>query len=127
MSEGEPREEKKPSVLEEEDVKNFIERRQIHPEDFHLIETLAKFPPDLVVAEFHNTFTEDHEKSLDGIRRRISVLDNDPKHAWRGEVLRAMLQFAEKYDWGACVNLVMVLEERKIPWRPEDLRQLSGD
>lgn len=123
MNEREPRGEKKPSVLEEGDIKSFIERRQIRPEDFHLIETLAQFPSDLVTEELHNMFNTRHEKSPDEIKRTLSLIKDGSLHfAKRRALLETMLQLAEKYRWETCYHLVRVLEDRRVPWRLEDFK-----
>lgn len=122
MNEGEPRGEKKPSVLEEEDIKSFIERRKIRPEDFHLIETLAQFPSDLVTEELHNMFV-DREKSSERIKKRMSSLEEGKfQYAKRKALLEAILQLIEKYDWATCNHLADVLERRCVPWRLEDFK-----
>jgi len=123
MSEREPRGEEKPSVLEEEDIKKFIERRQIRPEDFYLIETLARFPTDLVIGDLHNMFNVHHGKSPGEIRKILSLAKEGSLHyVKRKTLLETILQFAEKYDWATCYNLVRILEDRAVPWSLEDFQ-----
>lgn len=44
------------SVLEEPDVKELIKSRKINPEDFYILEELAKTPKRLLIMDFHNFF-----------------------------------------------------------------------
>lgn len=127
MPEGERRDpEATQSVLEEKDMKRFIERRKISPEDFPLIERLAQFPSDLVIGELHNTFNMLHERAVGDIEERIRILEeqitkgNRPHAVKSKELLETMLQFARKYDWETCYTLVRIIEERRVPWRLSD-------
>ncbi len=54
---------KAPSILDDAEMKKFIEMRGIKPEDFHFIDELAKLGKDIFVLEFHNFFTFAKEES----------------------------------------------------------------
>lgn len=95
-----------PSVLQQESIKKFIEFRGVRPEDFYLIEGLAQFPKNLLIAELHNLFNMGKEGSAREIENLIVNSKDDEKKA----MLKMALEFYNKYDWMTSLNLVRTLE-----------------
>ena len=106
--------EKAPSVMEEPNIRRFIERRGIQHDDFIIIEALAEFPNNLITMLAHNLFNSNQERSDEALERIISTTkDNDYKR-----VYDLFLQLLKKYDWATCYNLVGILEERREKTQP---------
>lgn len=97
------------SLLEREGMKEFIERRNVTPEDFHLIEKIAALPRNSLIINFHNLFNLSHEGSGHSIKELIQSAKN-PEEAGMYE---AALGFFEKYGWMASYDLIRVLESNK--------------
>lgn len=125
---------KEPSVLEEDDFKEFIEDRKIKPKDFKMIEELSSFPKDFFLLH-HNSFSVDQkitEHDLEGeIRSREwdiektkdekqkSFLEKEKKFA------ELFLEITEKYDSCASGHLNSVFERRdkkKFKTKLRDIR-----
>ena len=98
------------SLLDEEDFRDFVEFREINSEDIKILESLSLFPKKLFV-EFHNFFNLSKDKSLfllDAQRQNI-----EPEKTERKEFIGLLYQFAEKYDWTTCWNMIRVFERRE--------------
>lgn len=112
------------SVLEEKDFKNFIEMREISPEDFRIIEELSRFDKDFFIY-FHNFFSAHNskEKHIKELERQIEFLKKDVAKAgdgWVKDELKKRIPFEEllfeflkKYDPGAGAHLIAIFERRK--------------
>ena len=111
-------------ILEQERVKQLIERRKIDPEDFKLLEDLAEFPNAMFIELLHNMFNMNKDKSLTVLEREIESMKrrgeqlkgtaHDPEaFKKKVELLETMHVFASKYDWAVCYNLVRVFEEKE--------------
>lgn len=114
----------KPSILDQDRVKELIQNRDIKPEDFPLIEELAKFSNRLFIEMLHNTFNGQKAKSLQALesdikstQRKAEQLKGDShlttKVSEQLALLELMKRFASKYDWTVCYNLVRVFEEKE--------------
>lgn len=119
------KEKEEKSVLEEDDFKNFIESREIKPEDFHLIEKLSHYPKDLFIMELHNYFGFSRENTVSELERDIRRKKEEIGKA-QDEKFKAILEkrigirslfleIAKKYDWTTCMHLERVFERRKKP------------
>ncbi len=115
--------EKRLPILEQSRVKELIERREIKPEDFELLEELAAFPNRLFIELLHNMFNMNKDKSLlvlereiESMKRRGEQIKGTAHDAeafkQKFELLETMHIFASKYDWAVCYNLVRVFEEK---------------
>lgn len=93
-------------ILQRESVKKFIEFRGVKPEDFYLIEELARFPKNLLIAELHNLFNMGKE----GSARELENLIENSKDNEKKAMLKIALEFYNKYDWMTSLNLVRTLE-----------------
>lgn len=119
-SEKEPKE---PSVLEEEDFKEFIKRENIAPEGLKIIEDLSRYPKDFFVNELHNLFNLSKERSEHVLEDRIKQLEElveetqDEKEKFvfgkTKEFLNLFLEITKKYDWEKSHILERHFEERK--------------
>ena len=112
------------SVLEEQDVKKFIESRNINSEDLHFLEELSLIPKRLLIMDLHNYFSFNREKSESVLERDIRDLEKRIHELTdlelrglleqRMKLYKLMSDFIKKYDWMAAWNLVTVFERRKI-------------
>ncbi len=100
------------SVIEEPDIREMLERRQIKSEDWPLVEELATMPKNLLIDNFHNWFNDSREKTA----REIEIQLNNPEIYKMDDAKRryweVWLHFAKSYHWTACYNMVRVLERR---------------
>ena len=92
--------------LFELDIKEFIEKRNIKPEDMNLIKQLETFPKDLIVRTLHNFFTGYKERSAEVLEKQTQRETDEITKKMYG----IFLEFAKKYDWYACWHLVGILE-----------------
>jgi hypothetical protein len=99
---------KKPSVLEDDEVKDFIEMRNFKQEDCYLIEKLATFPKGLRIEELHNFFAYgiSKEKSIQQFERLIDRTPDEIKKS----LYKTALEICTKYDHYACNHIAGVLE-----------------
>lgn len=51
------------SVLSKSEVRDFLQEREVSPEDLPLIEDLAAMPKSDLTVEFHNLFNSSKERS----------------------------------------------------------------
>ena len=108
-------------VLQEPDIREFIEERGIRSEDFVIIEELATFPNQLVIELLHNLFNMNCERSADVLKHDIALTERESHRR-----LYALFQrFLAAYNWATCYNLVRVLEKRKntpamLNWKIEE-------
>lgn len=112
------------SILEEKDFKNFIETREISPEDFKIIEELSAFDKDFFI-DFHNFFSVHHskEKHIRELENQIKFLKEDfnrveneyRKNELEKKILfeESLLEFLKKYDPSAGRHLISIFERRK--------------
>lgn len=98
------------SVLENQKVKDFIESREIRPEDFHLIEKMASFPKSVITLGLHNVFNTYHEES----GRRLEAFAENAGTSEQKSLYDTALEFYSKYDWAVSWNLVRILEGLQI-------------
>ncbi len=101
--------ERGPSILESDEVKKFIERRGIRPEDFGGIESLAAFPREFIIMNFHNHFNMYRERSADELARLMRQTKNEDFR----RACELWLDFIGHYDWAAAYNLTRILEEKE--------------
>jgi hypothetical protein len=99
--------EKQARIINRSEIQEFIEFRKIKPEDFHLIEKLAAFPKDLIIAELHNLFN----LSRDNSGKELEVLIKISKDENKKKLYEAALEFYSKYDWATAYNLIRLLEK----------------
>jgi len=95
------------SVINREELQEFIKDRDVKPEDFYLIEELASFPKSMVIMELHNLFNTYHEKSGKELERMIQ----NESDSQRKELSEIMEQFYEKYGWETSWHLERLLEK----------------
>lgn len=98
---------KEQSIINQKEIQGFIKNRNIHPEDFHLIEELASFPNEMIIMEFHNLFNMYHERS----GRELETMIRNTPNVSKKKLYETMKQFYQKYDWSVSWNLVRLLEE----------------
>lgn len=104
------------SVLGEADVKEVIESREINPEDFYLLEELAKMSKQLLIMDFHNFFSfsrENSKKELERLLVSIESKDGDPIWEQRRAMYGVFIKLLEKYHWTTVWNIEVVFERRK--------------
>lgn len=90
------------SVLQEPDVKELINSRGINPEDFYLLEELAKMPKRLLIMDFHNFFSfsrENSKKELEKLLVSIESKEGDPIWEQRKAMYGVFIKLLEKYLW----------------------------
>lgn len=87
-------------------MKRFLVNRNIATEDFPLIERLVTFPKDMIIANLHNMFNMNKERSGHELELSIKTTSDDTHR----ELYETFLAFYNKYDWAVCFNLVRVLE-----------------
>ena len=103
-------------IFGEQDVKEFIQSRKINPEDFYILEELALIPKQLIIADFHNFFSLNRERSQQELERTLTFLEtvkDDSLLEQRVMLNRLLLDFVRKYNWAIAWNLVAVFERRK--------------
>lgn len=104
------------SVLEELDVKELIGSRKISPEDFYILEELAKMSKRLLIMDFHNFFSfnrENSKKELEKLLVSIESKDGDPIWEQRKAMYGVFIKLLEKYPWTTVWNIASVFERRK--------------
>lgn len=125
---------KEPSVLEEDDFKEFIEFRKIKPEDFKIIEELSQYPKDFFIYH-HNSFGINQEIVKHDLEGEIKSRERDIKET-QDEKQKSFLEkekkFAElfleitkKYDSCVSKHLNVVFERRdkkKFKTKLRDIR-----
>ena len=94
-------------VLNRPEVIEFIEDRQIKPEDFYLIEQMALFSKNTIIEKLHNFFNLNRERSGAELQKMIV----DTKEAKDRDLYVLVNEFYLKYDWAVSWNLVRVLEQ----------------
>src|SRR3989344_3473051 len=106
---GKEKFEQKHAVLEDPEIQRFIKQREIKPEDFWIIETLAQVPQDFLIRHFHNHFNLNHERSVEKLERyqKINTLTNA-----ENEIYNLYIEFTRKYDWMTSWHLNGILENR---------------
>lgn len=107
IMEKEPKFERKPSVINQQEIQDFIKDRNIQPEDFHLIEKLAASPKNLIIMELHNMFNMCKDRSGKDLENLIKTSKDENKK----ELYEVALEFYQKYDWPASWDLVRLLEK----------------
>lgn len=95
-------------VIGEPEMRRFIARRNIRPEDFATIQKLSVFPNVLLIELAHNLFNMDHERSGETLERYTNIAKREDHR----EIYRLLREFFMKYDWTACHSLVRILEDR---------------
>ena len=90
---------------ESEDVRRFIEDREIWPEHVALIHELMGFPKEMSLAR-HNYFNLAREDSANRLRRDIALTDNPQLKRF----YEIFLEIVTDYDWTVAYNLIRVLE-----------------
>jgi len=99
------------SVLEEPDVKEMLEHRQIKEEDWPLVEELATMSKTMLITNFHNYFNDTKERSAKELKHSLDhdlIRDEELKR-----YSKIWLHFAENYHWTAIYNMERVLERRE--------------
>ncbi|MFA6603479.1 MAG: hypothetical protein WCT10_01400 [Patescibacteria group bacterium] len=99
--------ESEPAILDRPEFQDFIRERQIRPEDLPLVEELAAFPKDLAIAELHNLFNANHERSGQALENLLLHAQDGQKKSLYGTALR----FFQAYDWTVSYNLTRLLEK----------------
>jgi hypothetical protein len=115
-----------PSMLDEEDFKEFVEFREIDSADFSLIESLSRLPKKLFL-DYHNYFGFSGENTIASLEKdllwekeqlekfdkseqpdsRLIELTRD-----RIKFIGLFLEMAKKYDYHTCMNLNSIFERR---------------
>ena len=107
----------KSSLLEEQDIKELVEFRKIKPEDFYLLEELAKMSKRLLIMDLHNFFSFHRKNSKNELRKLLVYTEtriDDPSLEERKAMYGLFLKLLENYDWTVVWNIEIVLERRKI-------------
>lgn len=97
------------SVLEEPNIKRFIESWGIKSEDLAIIEELTKFPSELIILLLHNVFNMSQERSAQVLEREMAFR----KDGGEKRVLKLFQELLGKYGWQVCFQLTRFLEERE--------------
>ena len=95
------------AFLETEELRKFIENREIKAEDLPLLEALARFPLELII-EFHNFFHLSQNRSRIELSNQLEYLADS--QAERREFLNLLLELVTNYDWIVAHNFIRVLE-----------------
>jgi hypothetical protein len=95
-------------IMDDPDMREFIEHRAVKPEDFPIIEDLAAFPRRLAI-EFHNFFSLLKERSAAELESMAANARDEEKRRF----CETALVLLKKYDWIVMWNLIGVLERRK--------------
>lgn len=110
-------------LLEEEDIKDFLELREIKKEDQEMIEKFGVFPQKFFI-EFHDLFNtiRSSKYQIQGLEGNIKELEkkheqeDDEKRmdeiAEEIEFQKLLITFLKKYDPIALIHLMRVFEER---------------
>ena len=94
-------------IINRPEVQDFINNRDIKPEDLHLLEELASFPKNIIIMEFHNFFNTNHERS----GQELEMLMHNKRDASGKKLYEIMIRFYQKYNWATSWNLVRLLEK----------------
>jgi len=113
-------------ILKERDFKDFIETRDIAPEDFDTIKRFSSYPKDFFIG-MHNFFANFMDSrhyilELEGlikvVQERIKEAANDEKRKNllidKEDFYYLLIKFINKYDWTTAKHLIAVFERRKI-------------
>ncbi|MDP2944256.1 MAG: hypothetical protein Q8N57_01620 [bacterium] len=121
-----------PFLIESRKFAKFLEVRDIKPEDYALINGLAKLSKDSF-STMHNFFSGFKEKSLGELEARQKSLRNtlreketDDIQSWKKlqyeenlKCCELFIPFLEKYGWDACWHLNCILESENRDKRVE--------
>lgn len=109
------------NIIDEEKFRNLIKSREIKPEDFYILEQLAGFHKHWLIADFHNFFNSNRERSEKELEKQINycrqrlgeISDEEVKKVWedRLKMSELFLIFVKKYNWAIAWNLERVLED----------------
>jgi hypothetical protein len=119
QSPEEGRTEEPVSLISSPRVVEFIESRDIRPEDIPLVEQATELPRQVFI-ENHNTASLQRERLEAYLQQRIKVLTGGDQQGAQGldarqkldlEYSQIMLGITQKYDWTAAWNLNSVMEK----------------
>ncbi len=97
------------SILENDQVKDFIEYRGIKAEHYDIIELLSLVPKNALIAPMHNFFSLNQHNSIRELQRSIREAELN-NNAQRKNMYELFLQFCEAYDPDTAHHLERVLE-----------------
>lgn len=106
FSSGDPSQRNVEALLSTPRMKDFLEDREIRPEDLPLVEALASVPKNVLISGLHNMFGTYKERSVNELKGLVE----QTKDETRATMYKTALAFCEKYGWPASWNLVVVLE-----------------
>lgn len=99
----------------EAEIKELIEFRKINPEDFYLLEELAKVSKRLLIMDFHNFFSfnrENSKKELERLLVSIESKEGDPIWEQRRAMYGVFVELLDKYPWTTVWNIEVIFERR---------------
>ncbi len=112
------------SILEEKQVKVFLQDREIKKDDYPLIERVINIPREerkKTALEYHNFFSLLRERSSDQLRRDLNQVEEeevlqkeDPFLQAKKEYLKVQLEIINKYNWQASWGLNVLLERLNL-------------
>jgi hypothetical protein len=100
--------EKQPTFIESEQMKDFIQSREISSEDFPIIEELLLVPKSLIISRLHNTFNMLKDRAGEDLKRNITEAESEEER----RLCELFLILLDKYGWATCWNLMTVLEKQ---------------
>jgi len=95
------------SAINNPKMQEFIKFRKVQSADFPLIEKLATFPKNLIIAELHNLFNLNQERS----GQELASLQQQYQDSERKDLFATFKEFYDRYDYYVCLHLERVLEE----------------
>jgi hypothetical protein len=104
-------------LLEDQDIKELVLYRNIQPEDYFILQNLAKFPKTVLFTNFHNFFTSLKGHSAEALVQIIAEIERQLESDIHNAQLRELkeihewyLEICRKYDWATADNINKVLE-----------------
>lgn len=95
------------SILDHQEIKDFIERREFRAEHFPLLLELGTLPADLFHIH-HNFFGFAKEKVIEQLKREIQTHPDKPQWIRYCEIF---IKIAEAYGWPTAWNTNVVFEK----------------
>jgi hypothetical protein len=89
------------------ELKRFIHDRNIRATDFELIAGLMQVPSNVVIAEMHNMFNVNRDRSGEELKLQMTRLAETDD---RKKLNESFLALFDTYGWATCYHLVRILE-----------------
>lgn len=107
-------------IISGQDIQAFIESRNVGPEDFYIIESLARYPK-LSLTVFHDFFIDYKDRAGEVLQTSIYTWQKELDDDIHNDLLRERIEIANwyleifrKYDWYTANHLNRVLERLNL-------------